>query len=106
MASKKLTAWPAGRPYLVGDFYSFHTSPATEFGPKETGRFAALKIVGFKGKSICVGVLNDIFENQPTLEQVKGLSVIRSRRFKSQGEPAIFFVGIDYDNLLGNCSPC
>jgi hypothetical protein len=100
MASKKLTAWPAGRPYFAGDFYSFHTSPATEFGPKETGRFAALKIVGFKNETICVAVLDGIFENPPTLEEVKSLSIIRSSRFKFQGEPAVYFVGIDYENLL------
>jgi hypothetical protein len=100
MASKKVTVWPAGRPYLAGDFYSFQTTPETAFGPKETGRFAAIKIVGFRGDAIGVAVLDCIFEKHPTLEQVKDLPVMRSRRFNFQGEPDVCFVGIDHKNLL------
>jgi hypothetical protein len=109
MVSKKVTVWPAGRPYLAGDFYSFQTTPEMECGPKETGRFAAIKVFGFEGEAIGVALLDCIFENHPTLEQVKNLPVMRQRRFNFQGTLAVCFVGIDYENdledfkYLGTC---
>ena len=98
--SKKIVSSPAGRPWQSGDLYSFHTSPATEFGPQETGRYAALKIVGFKKDSICIAVLDGIFDHHPTIFDVENLLVIRNTRFRFRGDPACYFVGIDYENIL------
>ena len=100
MASKKVITWPAGRPYLAGDAYSFHTSPATEFSPSDTRRYAAIRIIGSKNDAICVAVLDGVFDQHPVLSDVRHLSVIKSRRFRFQGDPACCFVGIDYENFL------
>src|SRR5262245_16381189 len=100
MAQREVTTCLAGRPYLAGDIYSFRTSPATEVSPRETGRIAALKIIGFKGERICIAVLDGIFNNHHTLKDVKSLPVVRNRRFKYRGEPAVCFVGGESENLL------
>jgi hypothetical protein len=93
--SKKIVPGLVGRPYQAGDLYSFHTSPATEFSSLETGRYAALKIMGFKKHSMCIAVLDGIFDHHPSFSDAGDLSVIRNTRFRFQGEPACCFVGID-----------
>jgi hypothetical protein len=100
MAAKKPKSWPAGRPYLAGDFYSFHTSPATEFSSKETGRYAALKVIAVKDNVLCIAVLDGIFGDHPAMKDVENLPVIRERRFAYQEKPATVFIGADSDNPL------
>lgn len=100
MAPKKLISGPAGRPYRMGDCYSFHTSPATEFSSNETRRFAVLKVIGVKDEALCIAVLDGIFSSHPAMKDVENLPVLRNTRFKFQGKPAVCFVGIDYENHL------
>ncbi len=99
-ASKKIIPGPAGRPYQAGDLYSFQTSPATEFSPPETGRYAVIKVMGFKRDAIGIAVLDGVFNQHPSFSDVRKLSVIRNTRFRYQGEQACCFVGNDYENLL------
>jgi hypothetical protein len=64
-----------------GDIFSFRTAPATGFGPRETGRYAAFKVLGQRGESVCYAVLDGIFDRHPTLEQAAGLPYLRNTGF-------------------------
>ena len=80
-----------------GEIYSFKTRPITEFGPPETGRYAALKIIGRRDGQICLVTLEVIFDEQPTLSDVARLPYLENNRFQFTGRPACFFVISDWE---------
>ena len=75
--------------------YSFRTSPATDFAPSETQRYAALKILGLKDKSVCYVALNGVFDRHPDLAEVVNLPWLINTRFghASRPEPACRWIG-------------
>jgi hypothetical protein len=100
MASKATQLGPSGRGYHAGDVYSFRTSPATEFSPKETGRHVALKVLGPKGDCVCYAVLDGVFDHHPDLAEVSELPVLRNTRLRWKGDPACCSVRPDWENTL------
>ena len=88
------------REYHGGDIFSFRTSPATEFSPRETGRYAAFKVLGQRGESACYVVLDGIFDRHPTLDQVAGLPYLRNTRFLFRGTLASCRVPLNFTNDL------
>ncbi len=90
------------RGYRAGDIYSFRTSPATEFSPRKTNRYAALKILGFKDNmlSFCYVVLDGVFSRHPDLTKVAGLPWLKNTRFSWRGGPACRLVSIEWQNDL------
>ena len=91
---------PTGRGYQAGDIYSFRTSPTTGFSPKETGRYAALKVLGLSDGCACYVVLDGVFDRHPDLAQVSGLGWLREIRFSHQGRPACYHARLTYGNEL------
>lgn len=87
-------------PYVVGDVCSFRTSPATEVSPRETGRYAALKMLGIARDGIAYVVLDGIFSAHPTLEQASKLPWLRRTRFTSKGDPACGIAYVHWENDL------
>lgn len=71
---------PAGRGFQAGDIYSFRTSPITELSLKETGRYAVLKVLGFKDKGVYHVVLDGVFDRHPTLAQASTLPWLNTAR--------------------------
>jgi hypothetical protein len=101
MAAKpKSDLGPAGRPYLPGDYYSFHTAPATEFAAPETGRYAALKIIGVDDECYCLAILDGVFDRHPELAEVAQRPVSHADPWSSQEGPAVAFIGKDAPNDL------
>jgi hypothetical protein len=88
------------REYRGGDIFSFRTAPATEFSPRETGRYAAFKVLGQRGGSVCYVVLDGIFDRHPTLEQVAKLPYLRNARFLFRSTPASRRVPLNFTNDL------
>lgn len=85
MAQKRQQA--LGHGYRPGDIYSFRTSPATEFSPKETGRYATLKVLGVKDGSVYYVVLDGVFDRHPDLAQASRLGWLRKSRSSQSGDP-------------------
>jgi hypothetical protein len=83
-------------PYQAGDIFSFRTSPATEFSPKETGRYAAIKVLGFKDGCVCFVVLNGIFDHPPDLARTSNLPWLKNIRFVFRGDPACRCTPLDW----------
>ena len=104
--SRKTIPSPAGREFQAGDFYSFRTKPVSEFGPQGTGRYAAVKILGFRQKSMCVAVLDGVFGHHPSFSDVKDLPVIRRTRFQYKGDQACSFVVEHNQHTLDDMKYC
>jgi hypothetical protein len=100
MKSKSSPSGTSERNYRAGDVYSFRTSPATEVSPKETGRYAALKVLGQKIGLVCYVVLDGIFDRHPGLSDVSHLPHLRNSRFAHKGNPASCFVRLGWENNL------
>ncbi len=102
MTSKSPRRSPTDHEYLAGDIYSFRTSPLTEFSPKETGRYAALKIIGRKDGIIYYVVLDGTFDGHPEFAEACGLPWLMNSRFAAQGEPALNGTPEDWENDLAD----
>lgn len=79
-----------------GQVYSFHTRPYSEFGPAETDRFAAIKVLGVDKKHVVVAVLDGTWSDAPTLKEVRAASIINEHRFAHTGRPAVFGVNREW----------
>lgn len=88
------------RTYQAGEIYSFRTSPVTEFSPKETGRYAAFKVLGIKDECICYVVLDEIFGHPPDLGETSNLPWLRNVRFSFRGQPASHCTPMDWESNL------
>jgi len=100
MGPKSPQLGPTGRGYHAGDIYSFRTSPATEFSPKETGRYAALKVLGLKEGRVCYVVLDGVFNRHPQLAETSHLPRLKRSRFRSRGDPACCSTPLHWENNL------
>ena len=100
--SKPSLPGPAERAWRAGDMYSFQTSPATDFAPKETQRYAALKVLGLKGKCVCYVALSGVFDRHPNLAEVVNLPWLINTRFgyRDAPTPASRCVPRDWDVAL------
>ena len=72
----------------AGQVYSFRTRPFTEFSPPATGRFAAIRILGVNDEYVVVAVLDAIWLEPPTFEEVRTISTIIEHRFAAKGPGA------------------
>jgi len=79
-----------------GQAYAFQTRPYSEFGPAETDRFAAIKILGVDGKHIVVAVLDGIWPEVPTDKEIRTTSILNEHRFAHTGRPAVFGVNREW----------
>lgn len=98
---RKLTDPTAGANSLsnsmeAGQVYSFQTRPYSEFGPADTGRFAAIKILGVDDRHVVVAVLDRVWPDAPTGKDIRGGSIINELRFAHTGRPAVFGVNRDW----------
>jgi hypothetical protein len=71
--------------YQAGDIYSFRTSPMSEFSPKETGRYAALKVLGVMSGGVYYVILDGVFDHHPTLSEVSQLPWLNNTRPRRPG---------------------
>lgn len=86
--TKKPQRPPTDSDYAPGDIYSFRTSPATPFSTKDTGRYAAIKVLGVKDGSVYYVVLDGVFDRHPDLPLASALDWLRRSRFSHRGDPA------------------
>jgi hypothetical protein len=100
MRSKSSQSSANERDYRAGNVYSFRTSPATEESRKETGRYAALKVLGEKIGLLCFVVLDGVFDHHPDLSDVSNLAHLKNSRFAHKGDPACCCVRRDWENNL------
>jgi hypothetical protein len=92
---------PIDPSFHPGGIFSFRTSPVTEFSPKDTGRYALFKVLGFKEGAVCYVVLDGIFERQPTFEQAAHLPWLRETRFRFSGRPAVMLAPSEWEPEYG-----
>src|SRR5579863_5758588 len=78
---------------VAGNIYVFHTMPANEFSASETGRWAAIKVLGIDRKMVVVAVLDGIWTESPSMKDVGGTSILRWRR---SGQQAVFGVNVNW----------
>jgi len=71
-----------------------------EFSSRETGRYAALKVLGLKDECICIVVLDRVFDHHPDMTEISDLPWLEKVRFSFRGEPAWCCVPLDWDNDL------
>lgn len=79
-----------------GQVYSFQTRPYSEFGPADTHRFAAIKILGVDDKHVVVAVLDGVWPGAPTVKEVRAASIVNEHRFAHTGRPAVFGVNSEW----------
>jgi hypothetical protein len=80
---------------MAGNIYAFRTAPTNEFGAPETGRWAAIKVLGSNQALIVVAVLDRIWNSLPSLEEAGGAPILREHRFAFTGRLAVFGVIAD-----------
>ena len=100
--AKRAELGPSGRGFKAGDIYSFRTSPTCEFSPKETGRYAAIKVLGVKDKTAVYVVLDGVFGHHAEHAEITGLAWLHSTRFLHRGNPACHHVPLDWENDLAD----
>lgn len=83
-------AAPADGSPAAGHIYAFRTSPFSAFSPPETGRWAAMKLIGVMEDLIVIAVLDGIWTRPPTLKEAARARTLRERRFAYTGKPAVF----------------
>jgi hypothetical protein len=85
--------------YQAGGVYSFRTSPVSEFDPKDTGRYAALKVLGVKDGGVYYVILDGVFDHHPTLPEVSQLPWLNNTRPGRPG-PACRCSDLTWENDL------
>jgi hypothetical protein len=91
---------PNGGGYQAGGIYSFRTSPASEFSPKETGRYAALKVLGVKDGGVYYVILDGVFDRHPDMADVSQLAWLNQTRPGGAGRPACRCSDLTWKNKL------
>ena len=89
-----------------GHLYSFRTRPYTPFSASETGRYAALKVLGVTDKLVVIATLEPVWPSHPSLKEAAGARVLSQYRLAHKGREAI--VGIlketwDIADALDDC---
>lgn len=75
-----------------GQVYSFKTQPYSEFAPRETGRFAAFKVLGVNEQVVVIEILDGIWSNAPTLKEARKAAALRENRLSHSGRISNFGV--------------
>ncbi len=76
----------------AGDIYVFRTEPTSEFSAPETGRWAAIKVLGADKHLTVIAVLDKIWNARPALAEARNASILREHRFGWNGEQAVLGV--------------
>nr|ACN58786.1 hypothetical protein AKSOIL_0141 [uncultured bacterium BLR9] len=100
MPQRKPAPGPFGRSYQAGDVYSFRTLRHPRSEGKETGRYAALKILGKQRYGVCFVVLDGTYSSHPTIDEVRHGPWLRHTRFSGSGEPAVCSAPEHFENDL------
>lgn len=79
-----------------GQIYSFQTRPYSDFGPADTHRFAAIKILGVSGSHFVIAVLDRVWPEAPTVREIQATSILNEHRFAHTGRPAVFGVNCEW----------
>ncbi|UYY76079.1 hypothetical protein [Sphingomonas sp. R1] len=79
-----------------GQIYSFQTRAYSEFGPADTHRFAAIKILSVSESLVVVAVLEGVWPAAPTAKEIRATSIINEHRFAHTGRPAVFGVNREW----------
>ena len=90
----------SAREYAPGEIYAFATRASHKPDAPLSGRYAALKIIGFEKGYICGAVLDGAFPAPPSLADVVTLGVLPQLRFSFNGAPAIVRSPKDWENAL------
>ena len=73
-----------------GDVFGFKTVPLSDFAPRETNRFGAIKILGTNTESVVVSVLEGVFYSMPTFGEAVSHNILRMNRFSHNNRVAVF----------------
>ena len=79
-----------------GQTYSFQTRPYSDFGPADTHRFAAIKILGVSDSHVVVAVLDGVWPEAPIMKAIQATSILNEHRFAHTGRPAVFGVNREW----------
>jgi hypothetical protein len=82
-----------------GTVFHFRTVPYSEFAPKLTNRFGALKVLGSNEDSVVIAVLDFIGDKPPSLEVARACHILQEHRFSHTGRPAVWSVNADWWDL-------
>jgi hypothetical protein len=74
----------------VGHIYAFRTRPFCTFSPQETGRYAAIKVLGVSDLLVVVAILDGIWQSRPSLAQAERAGLLTEHRFAHTGRLAVF----------------
>lgn len=74
----------------VGQIYAFRTQPFCAFSPQETGRYAAIKVLGVSDLLVVVANLDGIWPTHPLLAQAARAGILSQHRFAHTGRVAVF----------------
>lgn len=73
----------------AGEIYAFRTAPLSDFAAPETGRFAALKILGVSEELVVLAVLDGIWGTRPAPQEVGRCAILTQHRFSYRGQAAV-----------------
>lgn len=80
---------------IAGQIYAFRNSPFSEFAPRETGRYAAFKVIGTTKELFVIAVLEGVWPVAPSLQAIRRAPILRQHRFAHTGRPAVCGVNAD-----------
>lgn len=86
---------------VAGSVFSFRTAPISEFAPQRTNRYAALRVLDSNGALIVLAVLNSIWREPPSLDDVDAYGILREHRFFHTGRLAVFGINAEWWSLSG-----
>jgi len=87
----------------VGDIYAFRTAPHNAFSPPETGRYAALAVLGVTPGSdqtvtrFAVSLLDGVWPQRPSWEDVCAAPLLQKQRPGWVKQPAAYGVTLGFD---------
>ena len=73
----------------AGQLYCFETLPATTFSPPETGRYAAIKILGIAQNCAVVAVLEGVWTTPPSLDQARRRRMLTRKGLVHEFQPTV-----------------
>jgi hypothetical protein len=91
-------AWMSEPVPPSGSVYSFRTTPLSEFALRETGRYAALKVLGSDKRYVVMAVLDSIWSKPPSLDDARACDILCQHRFFHTGNPAVWGVNAAWWN--------
>lgn len=77
----------------AGQLFAFKTRPYTAFSPLETGRSAAVKVLGKSRVFVVIAVLDGVWSAVPAEDDVCRRPILAERRFWLGGDPEVFGIG-------------